>query len=242
MREEGTFSGDQRLRVAVLLEGFYQRHSSFAQIISRLGSALGKTQPTTSADAATVQKNPFVTQITALAERIAKDHGKQVEVSCQLEKLFSLPQPTAKALQDIAIQLVRNALAHGIETPDERVTRNKPEAGALSIWCTYHGHGQHIFTVRDDGRGIVPKRLREHFVQKGLMTSDEAAAMSDYEIAARLFQPGVSTAEVADQDSGHGIGLDIVLEKVKAMGGHLQVKSRQNRFTEFNIQFSPIHR
>jgi len=238
MREGGTFGGDQILRVTVLLEGFYQRHSSLSQIVSRLGEALGKIQPSERGDAAgTVKKHPLEDQIATLAERIASDHGKLVEVSCQLEKFFSLPQATAKTLQDISIQLVRNALAHGIETPDQRIAHNKPQVGALGLWCTYHGHDEYIFTVRDDGCGIVPNRLREHFVKKGLLTSDEAAILSDRDIAARLFQPGVSTTEVADQDSGHGIGLDIVLEKVKAIGGRVRVRSRPDQFTEFNIQF-----
>ncbi len=245
MREnEESLGGDQMLRVAVLLEGFFQRHSSLAQIVSRLGNALGKTRPSgEAADSWAAQKHPFADHITALAQRIATDHGKQIEVSCQFERFFSLPKATAKDLQDISIQLVRNALAHGIEMPDQRVARNKPPTGALSLWCEYLGHGQYTFTVRDDGCGIVPERLREHFVRKNLLSADEAADMSDVEIANRIFQPGISTAETVDQDSGHGIGLDAVLEKVKNMGGHMLVKSRPDQFTEFNIQFSTtIHK
>jgi|GEM_PF-231459 len=241
MREsEETLGGDQMLRVAVLLEGFFQRHSSLAQIVSRLGNALGKTRPSADADNWVAQKHPFADHITALAQRIAADHGKQIEVSCQFERFFSLPKATAKELQDISIQLVRNSLTHGIEKPDQRVASNKPPTGALSLWCEYLGHGQYTFTVRDDGCGIVPERLREHFVRKNLMSADEAADMSDVEIANRIFQPGISTAETVDQDSGHGIGLDAVLEKVKNMGGHMLVKSRPDQFTEFNIQFSTV--
>ncbi|MCL2160839.1 MAG: type IV pili methyl-accepting chemotaxis transducer N-terminal domain-containing protein [Betaproteobacteria bacterium] len=241
MREnEETLGGDQMLRVAVLLEGFFQRHSSLAQIVSRLGNALGKTQGS-APETGGAQKHPFADHITALAQRIAADHGKQIEVSCQFEKFFSLPKATTKELQDISIQLVRNAMAHGIETPDKRVARNKPPTGALSLWCEYLGHGQYTFTVRDDGRGIVPERLREHFVTKNLMSAEEAAVLSDVEVANRIFQPGISTSETIDQDSGHGIGLDAVLEKVKGMGGYLLVKSRPDQFTEFNIQFSTVH-
>ncbi|MDR2925253.1 MAG: type IV pili methyl-accepting chemotaxis transducer N-terminal domain-containing protein [Azoarcus sp.] len=242
MREdEQSLSGDQMLRVAVLLEGFYQRHSSLAQIVARLGNALGKTQPSGGMpDGMTAQKHPFADHIAALAQRIAADHGKQVEVSCQFEKFFSLPKATTKELQDISIQLVRNAMTHGIEMPDERTQHNKPSIGALSLWCEYLGHGQYTFTVRDDGCGIVPDRLRKHFVKKNILTAAEADALSDQEIANRIFQPGVSTVEVADQDSGHGIGLDAVLEKVRGMGGYMLVKSRPNQFTEFNIQFSTV--
>ena len=243
MREnEETLGGDQMLRVAVLLEGFFQRHSSLAQIVSRLGNALGKTRLSGgAADGWVAQKHPFADHITALAQRIAADHGKQIEVSCQFERFFSLPKATTKELQDISIQLVRNSMTHGIELPEQRVSRKKPPTGALSLWCEYLGHGQYTFTVRDDGCGIVPERLREHFVKKNLMSADEAASMSDVEIANRIFQPGISTAETADQDSGHGIGLDAVLEKVKNMGGHMLVKSRPDQFTEFSIQFSTVH-
>jgi signal transduction histidine kinase len=243
MREnEETLSGDQMLRVAVLLEGFYQRHSSLAQIVSRLGNALGKVQQAGGTTDWTPQKHPFADHITALAQRIATDHGKQIEVSCQFERFFSLPKPMVKELQDISIQLVRNSLTHGIETPDKRTELNKPQTGALSLWCEYLGHGQYTFTVRDDGCGIVPERLREHFVKKRIMDAEEAASLSDDEIANRIFQPGISTAETIDQDSGHGIGLDAVLEKVKDMSGHMLVKSRPDQFTEFNIQFSTVHR
>jgi signal transduction histidine kinase len=242
MREnEESLTGDQMLRVAVLLEGFYQRHSSLAQIVSRLGNALGKVQQSDGVVDWAPQNHPFADHIAALAHRIATDHGKQVEVSCQFEKFFSLPKPTVKELQDISIQLVRNSLTHGIETPDKRAGLNKPRTGALSLWCEYLGHGQYTFTVRDDGCGIVPGRLREHFVKKHIMNAEEAATLSDDEIANRIFQPGISTAESVDQDSGHGIGLDAVLEKVKEMGGHLLVKSRPDQFTEFNIQFSTVH-
>jgi signal transduction histidine kinase len=243
MREnEEMLGGDQMLRVAVLLEGFFQRHSSLAQIVSRLGNALGKTQPSDGTPETWVaQKHPFADHITALAQRIAADHGKQIEVSCQFERFFSLPKAITKELQDISIQLVRNSLTHGIERPDERITRNKPSTGALSLWCDYLGHGQYTFTVRDDGGGIVPERLRKSFVKKNLLSAEEAATLSDVEVANRIFQPGISTAETPDQDSGHGIGLDAVLEKVKAMGGHMLIKSRPDQFTEFNIQFSTVH-
>ena len=240
MREDDSLSGDQMLRVAVLLEGFYQRHSSLAQIVSRLGNSLGKTQPSDDAGQWATQKHPFADHISALAQRIAADHGKQVEVSCQFERFFSLPKSTTKELQDISIQLVRNALTHGIEKPDMRAAHNKPPTGALSLWCEYLGHGQYTFTVRDDGCGIVPERLRENFVKKHIMSADEAVAMSDHDIANRIFHPGISTAETPDQDAGHGIGLDAVLEKVKTMGGHMLVKSRPDQFTEFNIQFSTV--
>jgi HPt (histidine-containing phosphotransfer) domain-containing protein/two-component sensor histidine kinase len=230
---------DHVLRLAVLLEGFYARHSSFAEIVSRLGGAIGKK----AADqAGSAGPHPFVKQISALAQRIAADHGKRVETSCQLEPLASLPETVAQELQSIAIQLVRNALTHGIEPPEERERLGKPLAGALRIACETSDDGNHTFTVRDDGRGIVPQRLREHLVKNGRLSAEEAAALDDCEAMRLIFQPGVSTANVADKDAGHGIGMDAVQEKVKKIDGHLLVKSRPDIFTEFVIQFSVVNR
>ncbi|MDR1229340.1 MAG: type IV pili methyl-accepting chemotaxis transducer N-terminal domain-containing protein [Azoarcus sp.] len=261
MRESGHgLNGEQMLRVAVLLEGFYERYSSLSAIVSRLSEALGTkrtppaegaedTEQTESArDASQTQtltpgqpvqaQHPFAGQIAALAQRIAADHGKQVEISCQLEGFASLPPHVIQELQSISIQLVRNALTHGIETPGERAERNKPVPGALGIWCKYLGNDNYDFSVRDDGRGIVPERLRNHLVKSGRMSMAEASALSDTEIAKLIFQPGVSSAAVPDKDAGHGVGLDAVMEKVKAIHGRMQVRSRPDTFTEFHVQFS----
>ncbi|MDR1462993.1 MAG: Hpt domain-containing protein [Azoarcus sp.] len=267
MREGGHgLNGEQMLRIAVLLEGFYERYSSLMAIVSRLSEAMGtkRTPPADKAADADTDTNtkrieaaentsqtqtqtpgysvqaqhPFIGQITALAQRIAADHSKQVEVSCQLDGFSSLPQHVTQELQGISIQLVRNALTHGIEMPGERAEHNKPETGALCIWCRYLGNNNYDFSVRDDGRGIVPERLRNHMVKTGRMSMAEASALSDTEIAKLIFQPGVSSASVADKDAGHGVGLDAVMEKVKSIHGRMQVRSRPDMFTEFHIQFS----
>ncbi|MDR1662555.1 MAG: Hpt domain-containing protein, partial [Azoarcus sp.] len=253
MRESGHgMSGDQMLRIAVLLEGFYERYSSLSAIVSRLGEALGAKKPDADPDAGNVaaadsgpaaipvpaQQLPFASKITSLAQRIAADHGKKVEVHCQVDALSSLPQHIAQELQSISIQLVRNALTHGIETPEERSRRKKPATGALGIWCRYLGNGSYDFSVRDDGGGIVPERLRTHMVKSGRMSMAEASTLDDVEIAKLIFQPGVSSAAVTDKDAGHGVGLDVVIEKVKAIHGRMQVRSRPDTFTEFHVQFS----
>jgi len=243
MREsERELTGDNIVRIAVLLEGFYERYSSLANIASKLGSALGTgtlDRPEAATNAAAPAEHPMSEHITHLAQRIATDHSKEIEISCHLDKLFSLPDRIVQELQSISIQLVRNALMHGIETPTERLAHNKPRIGSLSLWCEYLGNGLYEFAVRDDGRGIVPEHLRASFVKNGRLTPAKAAAMSDKEVAGLIFQPGISTADKANIDAGHGVGLDAVLEKVDNMRhGRLSVKSRPDSFTEFRIQFS----
>jgi signal transduction histidine kinase len=231
---EGNYGTDseQMLRVAVLLEGFYECYSTFSSTVTLLGEALGTKKPAAPA------QHSFAGHITALAKRIAEDHGKQVEVSCLLDEFASLPQPIVQELQSISIQLVRNAMTHGIEKPDERFSKKKPPTGLLCVWCRNLGNGQYDFRVQDDGNGIVPERLRAQFVKSGRISKAEASVMSDEEISKLIFQPGVSTAATADKDAGHGIGLDAVLKKAKTIQGRLQVKSKPGIFTEFHIRFS----
>ncbi|MDR1854397.1 MAG: Hpt domain-containing protein [Azoarcus sp.] len=243
MREGNTeLSGEHMVRIAVLLEGFYSRYSSLNNIVSNLSAAMGgqeKIAAAAQADRPAEVALPFVEHITHLAQRIASDRGKQVEVNCQVAKFAILPANITKELESISIQLVRNALTHGIESPEERATLNKPQTGALCLFCEYLGNNLYDFTVRDDGRGIVPDRLRDQLVKSGRMTVQEAATMDNLEVTRMIFQPGFSTAsDSADINAGHGVGLDAVLEKVKGMNGRLSVKSRPDLFTEFHIQFS----
>jgi chemotaxis protein histidine kinase CheA len=244
MRDGGTVTGDHMVRISVLLEGFYERYSSLAEIVGHFDAVLGKTKPDREGkkaeDTGKVAPQPIAQQITALAQRIAKDQMKQVDVVCQLEKLSALPARISQELQGISIQLVRNAVAHGIETPTERNLLQKPEAGKLQLWFEMPDNAHYDFVVRDDGCGIVPERLRAHLVKSGKMRAEEAARLSDKEVTSMLFQPGFSTATSASRDAGHGIGLDIVLEKIKGINGRLLLKSRPNLFTEFRIRFNAV--
>ncbi|MDR1647454.1 MAG: Hpt domain-containing protein [Zoogloeaceae bacterium] len=235
IRESGDeVTGDHMLRITVLLEGFYERYSSLSEIIARFGEVLGNKG--TQIEQA-VKTPRIASQIASLAQRIAKDQNKEVEIFCKLEMLETLPGRISQDLQGISIQLVRNALTHGIETPAERAMAHKPEKGKLHLWCERLDNTHYDFVVRDDGRGIVPERLRAHFVKNGQMSQEEAAGLSDHEIVSQLFLPGVSTATTANRDAGHGIGLDVVVEKIKNFNGHLQIKSHADLFTEFHIRF-----
>ncbi|MDR0996113.1 MAG: type IV pili methyl-accepting chemotaxis transducer N-terminal domain-containing protein [Zoogloeaceae bacterium] len=229
-------TADNMLRLTVLLEGFYERYTTLADIVQRFGEGMsgGGGQLATPELA-----QPLAEHLTHLAQRIASDEQKEVAVECDLEAIAGIGQERASALQSMCIQLVRNAVAHGIETPGARKAKGKSPIGELTIRCASKD-GLIDFMVRDDGAGIVPALLRERFTQNGMLTKIEADAMSDIEIAQLIFKPGVSSKAGADRDAGHGVGLDIVLDKVQRMGGQLQVKSRPDEYTEFHIRFGRI--
>jgi chemotaxis protein histidine kinase CheA len=235
IRDRGEATGDDMVRITVLLEGFYERLSSLTGIVSRLSSFSGGKLPDEAPEQSRAQA--FIDSLRTLAERIAGDQNKKIAFSADIGDLQKLPRRIVQELQGIAIQLVRNAMAHGIELPEERRTLGKEESGALHVSCKDLGDYRFEFMLRDDGRGIVADRLRKAMVDSGYLSREEANGLSDVEIGRKLFEPGVSTAANADRDAGHGIGLDVVRSKVRAMHGYLQVKSRADQFTEFHIRF-----
>ncbi len=154
-----------------------------------------------------------------LARSLAKDVRLQVsgeQVPVDREILRQLEAPLG--------HLVRNAIDHGIEAPDDRALAHKARQATLRIEARHRAGGL-VVEVKDDGRGIDRNRLREKIVAKGLATEAMALAMEDSELFDFLFLPGFSTAETVTDISGRGVGLDVVQSMAHAVGGSLEVRS-----------------
>ncbi len=136
--------------------------------------------------------------------------------------------------------LLRNACDHGLETPEGRAAANKPETAVIRLEAR-HRAGMLVVQVSDDGRGISAPRLRQKVVEKGLTTAALATGMSDEEILQFLFLPGFSTAEKITEISGRGVGLDVVQDMVRAVGGAVRIYTTEGRGTVFSLQL-PVTR
>ncbi|MCE9580409.1 MAG: response regulator [Deltaproteobacteria bacterium] len=141
----------------------------------------------------------------------------------------------AEQLADPLVQIVRNAIVHGIEPAVERVARGKSPVGTLTIAARQEG-GLVIFELTDDGRGIDPHALRERFVATGRWTPARAQLASDADVLHALFDAGVSSKDEADELAGRGIGLDLVRETVARLGGEIQLQSTPGRGTTFTLR------
>jgi two-component system chemotaxis sensor kinase CheA len=157
-----------------------------------------------------------------LVRDLATRLGKQVEL--RLEGADTeLDRTVVDALGDPLVHLVRNALDHGLETPDERAAAGKPPVGVLEL-SARHAGGHVIVSVRDDGRGIDPLLVAHTAVARGLIDVEAAEALDTAGAAELLFAPGFSTAPVTTDVSGRGVGMDAVRERVRALGGEVAVK------------------
>src|SRR6266849_5402862 len=132
------------------------------------------------------------------------------------------------------LHLMRNAVNHAIETPEVRLQRGKPAAGQIKLSAAYEGN-QVVITVRDDGTGIDPERVRSAAVVRGLIRPDQT--LSDGEVIELIFRPGFSTAEVLSEESGRGVGLDVVRDSVSRLRGTLEVESMPGQGTAFTMKF-----
>lgn len=159
--------------------------------------------------------------------------GKLVDVVIHGEDT-ELDRSMIEEINDPLIHLVRNAIDHGIEPPDERRAAGKPERGTVTL-NAWHEQGRIILTVSDDGRGIDPAVLRKKVVQKGLMTAEEAAALTDEQAVDLIFLPGFSTAEKVTDISGRGVGMDIVQTNIQRVNGTIHIETAVGRGTTFQI-------
>jgi CheY-like chemotaxis protein len=129
---------------------------------------------------------------------------------------------------------MRNAVNHAVETPEVRVQKGKPAAGQIKLSAAYEGN-QVVITVRDDGTGIDPERVRNEALTRGFIRSDQA--LSDSDVVELIFRPGFSTAEVLSEESGRGVGLDVVRDSVSRLRGALEVESTPGQGTAFTMKF-----
>jgi chemotaxis protein histidine kinase CheA/CheY-like chemotaxis protein len=132
------------------------------------------------------------------------------------------------------LHLMRNAVNHAIETPEVRVMKGKPPAGQIKLSAAYEGN-QVVITVRDDGAGIDPERVRKTAISRGLIRPDQV--LSDNDVVDLIFRPGFSTAEVLSEESGRGVGLDVVRDSVSRLRGTLEVESMPGQGTAFTMKF-----
>jgi two-component system chemotaxis sensor kinase CheA len=172
-------------------------------------------------------------KLPRLVRDVARAADKQVELIIEGEAT-ELDRSIIEAIGDPLIHLLRNAVDHGIESPQARAEAGKPPSGTLRLTAE-HAEGHIVVMVQDDGRGIDPAQIRRAAVSRGLLSEEEAAQLSEDETIALIFRPNLSTAEQVTGVSGRGVGLDVVQTNVKRLGGSVVVDSELGRGTTFRI-------
>jgi two-component system chemotaxis sensor kinase CheA len=158
--------------------------------------------------------------------------GKKVELVVSGEGT-ELDKTVLEQIGDPLVHLVRNSIDHGIESPQERIAKGKPEVGTVSL-TAYHQGGNIVIEVSDDGAGLNRRAIINKAVQQGLI--DEGEDLPDVEVFDLLFRPGFSTAKQITDVSGRGVGMDVVRRNVRTLGGNVEVTSEPGMGSTFTVR------
>ncbi len=174
---------------------------------------------------------PIFQRMSRVVREVADMTGKSVRLvtegeGCEVDKTV------IERLADPLTHMIRNAIDHGLEKPEDRLAAGKPEQGIVRMTAA-HRSGRVIIEVSDDGAGINRARVREIAVKKGLVEAN--AQLSDSEIDDLIFHPGFSTASSISDVSGRGVGMDVVKRSIQALGGRISITSRPGRGTVFTL-------
>jgi two-component system chemotaxis sensor kinase CheA len=149
--------------------------------------------------------------------------GRELDLTLIGEEI-PVRRSVLEAIKDPLLHLVRNAVDHGLEPPEDRETAGKPRRGTLTVRAIRQG-GDLVLEIQDDGRGIDAARLREKAAAQGLMSPGLAAALTDREAVALVFHPGLSLAAAVTRVSGRGVGMDVVRTNTERIGGSVQIET-----------------
>lgn len=154
---------------------------------------------------------------------LSQSLGKDVNLVMQGEQT-ELDKTVMEKIGDPLVHLVRNAVDHGIEMPDERAAKGKNKCGEITL-NAYHQGGNVVIEIIDDGKGLDAEKLKQKAIEKGVITAAEAEALSKEQCFDLIFQPGFSTAATVSDISGRGVGMDVVRRNIQALNGVVDITS-----------------
>ena len=199
-----------------IVDGLAARRAELDRLVERLHATV--------LDLRLVPLGPTLRRLPRLVRQAAAELGKSVELVID-EDGARADKTVVEALFEPLLHLLRNAVDHGLEPPDQRLAAGKPEAGRLTLRVRSRAETL-LVEVADDGRGIDLERLRAAALARGVASKAELEAMSEAETLALIFRPGFSTAAAVTRLSGRGVGLDVVRSAIAALGGTVAVASK----------------
>jgi two-component system chemotaxis sensor kinase CheA len=220
-----------RNRMATL--GLANRDEELAKVVSNLDVVTADLQ-------AAVMKTRMqpIKKVFGRFPRVVRDLARSLRKEVNLELVgeeTDLDKNLVEALADPLVHLVRNAVDHGIESPDEREAAGKPKTGTVVL--SAEQEGDHIvLTIQDDGKGMDPEKLRKIAVTKGLMDEETAARLDITDCYNLIFAPGFSTKTEISDVSGRGVGMDVVKTRIEQLNGTVNIYSEIGKGSTIRIQ------
>lgn len=168
-----------------------------------------------------------------LVRDLSRKVNKEVELIFEGEET-ELDKSIIEAINDPLMHLIRNSVDHGIEDAETRLALGKSAGGRVTLRA-YHKGNSVVIEIEDDGKGIDPEKMREVAINKGIISPEEAKALTDREAVELIFAPGFSSAQVVTDISGRGVGMDVVRTNIKNLKGNIAIHTVPNQGTRFSL-------
>ncbi|MBI3815520.1 MAG: chemotaxis protein CheA, partial [Nitrospinae bacterium] len=167
------------------------------------------------------------TKFPRMVRDMARDMGKEINLEISGEDT-ELDKSVIEEIGDPLVHLIRNAIDHGVEMPEERVAAGKNRIGQVKLSAYYEGNNI-VIEIRDDGKGMDTERIKAKAVEKGMITTEEASRLSKKDVISFIFAPGFSTAKKITDVSGRGVGMDVVKTNITKLNGLIDIDTEYGR-------------
>ncbi len=252
MREKQDLSGNDFLPLVIKLDDLLTHLQAVGDLVSRLSrlhlAAAPADDSVSHTDTAVIEDQTLEVKPDAgiasvlqqLCARLADENGKEAVFTTA--GLDTVPDDYRRMVKDIAIQAIRNALVHGIETPSDRTAAGKAPNGSVRLAFHDLGETGYKLVFEDDGRGLSADRIREAALKKGFLTQERADLLDAKQTFALLFQPGFSTMDTATKDAGRGVGMNLIANLIQQVGGKVSVATMPGKFMRLTMTLPPAKR
>ena len=208
-------------------------HGELNETVERMSRTMGDLQNIV----LTMRMVPVETvfnRFPKMVRQLSRDLNKKIELNV-IGAETELDRTVIDEIGDPLVHLIRNSVDHGIESPEVRRAKGKPEEGTVELRA-YHSGNYVFIEIEDDGAGINRDRVLAKALSKGVVTHEQSLTMSDKQINELILASGFSTAEVISDVSGRGVGLDVVKTTIESLGGNISIESTQDVGSVFSIQ------
>jgi two-component system, chemotaxis family, sensor kinase CheA len=244
LKDKPALSGNDFLPLVIKLDDLLTHLQSVSELVSRLSRLHIAQHDAVHTNTAVIVEegdkrlggkgdSGVVATLQQLAARVALENGKDVALQCT--GFDTVPEDYRRAVKDIGVQAVRNAIVHGIEPTAARSKAGKPQQGTVRLSFQESGDAGYKLIVEDDGQGLSKERIKEAALKKGFITPERALTLDTKQIFSLLFQPGFSTVETATKDAGRGVGMNVIADLTNQMGGRVSVATNAGKFTRLTM-------
>lgn len=231
LRSQPDLAGNDFLKLTVRLN----RLIDYTQSIQQLADKLADFSRAVGPGQAKGTTPPDWHHLHDLTRKVAERQGKDVVLVTSGLAEHALPETTRRLVNDVCIQFIRNAVVHGIESPEARALSQKPVRGRVDVRLAELASGELELTVMDDGQGFNYDAIRARALASGRWTEEQVESWDRKRLLSVIFEPGFSTVDTADADAGHGVGMDVIKHQVQAGRGRISLSSRAGRYCRFVV-------